>query len=279
MIEADQVAVIRGGRAILAPTSLTLEPGELNVVLGPNGAGKSTLLRVLTGELEPDRGEVRYDGLSLSSLSISEVARRRAVLGQSSILSFDFTAGEVVMLGRIPHLSGWESQRDRQACEEALRAVDMLSFRDRRYPSLSGGEQQRIHLARVLAQLYKQADCAHGDQATNTWLFLDEPTSALDLRHQHAVLGLIRKLARERQFGVLAILHDLNLALRYADRILLLSEGELVASGPPSQALTTDNVAAVYGVRAEIVCSAYNQCPLINVLHHDESPSPLAAET
>lgn len=271
MIRADNIEVIRGGKAILARQSLCLKPGELNVVLGPNGAGKSTLLKVLTGELLPEQGEVFYEDVSLSRLDAPEIARRRAVLSQSSSLSFDFSVSEVVMLGRIPHLSGWESPEDRRACAEALEAVEMSAFKDRNYPSLSGGEKQRVHFARVLAQLERER--ASSEASGNTaaaWLFLDEPTSALDLRHQHAVLGLLKGLARDRGMGILAILHDLNLALRYADQVLLLSHGAQVAAGPPAETLTTHHVAAVYGVRAEIVCSAYNNCPLINVLQHEE---------
>ncbi|MFW5883604.1 MAG: heme ABC transporter ATP-binding protein [Verrucomicrobiota bacterium] len=273
-MRANNIEVIRGGKAILARQSLSLQPGELNVVLGPNGAGKSTLLKVLTGELEPDSGQVFYEEVPLAELDPPEIARRRAVLGQSSSLAFDFSVAEVVMLGRIPHLSSWESPKDRQACAEALEAVEMADFRHRSYPSLSGGEQQRVHLARVLAQLDAHAARAEAaGERRAAWLFLDEPTSALDLRHQHAVLELARRLARERGIGILAILHDLNLALRYADRVVLLSQGQQVAAGEPLKTLTAENVGKVYGVRAEIVCSAYNNCPLINVLHQEPATS------
>jgi len=272
MIRAEHIEVIRGGRPILVRQSLSLKPRELNVVLGPNGAGKSTLLRVLTGELHPDEGHVLYDGSPLSELDPAQIARRRAVLAQGSSLNFDFTAYEVVLLGRIPHLSGWESARDRQACDEALEAVEMATFRNRKYPSLSGGEQQRIHIARVLAQLDAGRGPEGEDGSPSAWLFLDEPTSALDLRHQHAVLRLVRRLAHEHGLGVMAILHDLNLALRYADHVLLLSEGRLVASGPPSETLTRDHIADVHGVEAEIVCSAFDSCPLIHVFHSDSHP-------
>jgi iron complex transport system ATP-binding protein len=275
VILANDIEVLRSGRSILARQSLGLRPGCLNVVLGPNGAGKSTLLKVLTGEWTPDHGTVSYEGIPLSELNPPEIARRRAVLGQGSTLSFDFSVFEVVMLGRIPHLSGWESEADREACNEALAAVEMQNFRNRAYPSLSGGEQQRVHLARVLAQLDGKADAAGvGASGGCAWLFLDEPTSALDLRHQHAVLELVQNLARDRHLGVLAILHDLNLALRYADHVVLLSEGRQVAAGSPAETLTTENIAEVYGVRAEIVCSDYDNSPLINVLHQEAVKEP-----
>jgi iron complex transport system ATP-binding protein len=271
MIQARQIEVIRGGRPILARQDITLRPGGLSVVLGPNGAGKSTLLKVLTGSLQPDHGSVFYDSVPLPEFDPRGIARRRAVLGQNTHLNFDFSVFEVVMLGRIPHLTGWESPQDRDACLKALQAVEMLEFRNRSYPSLSGGEQQRVNLARVLAQLSCPEARTRGRQAS--WLFLDEPTSALDLRHQHAVLGLVKALARDRGIGVLAILHDLNLALRYADQVILLADGRQIAAGPPARTLTTANVAAVYGVQAEILCSAASNCPLINVLQHD-SPTP-----
>lgn len=247
MLTATGITVTRGGKDLLAGVSLSLRPGEVSAVLGPNGAGKSTLLRVLTGAMAPEAGTVEMDGVAVHALSSGELARRRAVLSQESHLQFDFTVEEVVLLGRIPHLSGWESARDRAACERAIRAADLAELRERRYPTLSGGEKQRVHFARVLAQLDRDE---HGGHAP--WLFLDEPTSALDLRHQHATLQRVRALAHERGFGICAVLHDLNLALAYAERAVLLSQGTVFAQGAVGETLTAENVSAVFGVEAEL---------------------------
>jgi len=161
-------------------------------------------------------------------------------------------------------LSGWEGPRDRAICERALRDVEMSAFRHRRYPTLSGGERQRVHLARVLAQMEDPE--APGPR----WLLLDEPTSALDLRHQHTTLALVRRLARNRGFGVCAVLHDINLALRYADDLLLLDRGRLAAAGPIGSALREDLVSRVWGIEARLVQPAGVSSPFI----HTEIPEP-----
>lgn len=269
MLQANDIAVIRGGSAILASVSARFEPGKLSVILGPNGAGKSTLLRVLTGTLRPDEGEVYLDGRPLSAYGIEELARHRAVLAQESLLQFDFSVEEVVLLGRIPHLSGWESSADHASCERALAALELLDMRYRRYPTLSGGEKQRVHLARVLAQLDPGAQGFSGQR----WLFLDEPTAALDLRHQHTTLALARDLAARQQLGVVAVLHDLNLAMRYADEVLLLSRGRIAAYGTPEETLTEATIAQVYEVSARLITSPGGGPPFIQT---QQSDAPLS---
>ncbi len=264
MFATDQISVFRGCKAILDRVSIQLNPGDLNVILGPNGAGKSTLLQALTRTLTPDQGEVFLDGTPLRKLPFDALARRRAVLAQESFLQFDFSVEEVVLLGRIPHLSGWESDHDREICSQALHSVEMEAFRHRRYPSLSGGEKQRVHLARVLAQLEDQ----RGPTDPAPWLMLDEPTSALDLRHQHSVLGQARKLAKIRGFGVCAVLHDINLALHYADQVVLMDQGRVVAQGSPSETLTAERISDVYQVQAQVLCAS--NCPFIQIQSHHE---------
>lgn len=270
MIETRNLSLIRQGRRLLDRVSLRMEPGRLHVILGPNGAGKSTLLRVLTGSLEADEGSVHLDGRPIRAYASEDLARRRGVLSQDTALAFDFRVEEVVMLGRIPHLSGWETAADAEACQRAMKQVDLLPFADRSYHSLSGGEKQRVQLARVLAQLDLQGALPE-EQATR-WLFLDEPTSALDLRHQHAVLDLVKQLLPGPTGpGVVMVLHDLNLALQYADQVVLLKEGTVAAEGEPAATLTPARVGEVYGVQAEALCSAQTHRPLIHVLQatHD----------
>ncbi len=240
MLEADQVDFTIGRKALLADASLTLAPGEFVAVVGPNGAGKSTLLRLLAGEIRPSCGAIHLDRKPLAAWNRRALARRRAVLPQSSSLSFPFTVGEVALLGRAPHTGGVETALDRAVVRHALEAVGVGELAERVYPSLSGGERQRVHLARVLAQLM----AAPGQYAPG-FLLLDEPVTSLDPRHQHAALALARSYVAAGG-GALAILHDVNLAARYADRAIVLANGRIVANGTPAEALAPEVISPVF---------------------------------
>ncbi|AIN60371.1 MULTISPECIES: heme ABC transporter ATP-binding protein [Pseudomonas] len=237
MLDVQGLSLKRGGSQVLHDINLTLRPGQVLGVLGPNGAGKSSLLGVLCGELAPTAGRVHLEGLGLDDWPGQERARRLAVLPQASSLGFAFSVAEVVGLGRLPHASG--RQRDREIVEAALAAADAQHLVERSYLALSGGERQRVHLARVLAQLWP------GEPGTT--LLLDEPTSALDPLHQHTTLQAVRSFA-DRGASVLVILHDLNLAARYCDHILLLEQGRGHALGTPQQVLTPTALRAVFGI-------------------------------
>ncbi|WP_185984150.1 heme ABC transporter ATP-binding protein [Aureimonas mangrovi] len=222
----------------LAPTDIAIRAGELTVVVGPNGAGKSTLLKLMTGEHAADGGRVLIDGEDVSRLSPLALSRRRAVLPQSSALAFPFTVAEVVRLGLE---AGGRGGRAADILA-ALSRVDLAGFSGRFYQELSGGEQQRVHLARVLCQIGAPV---HGGRAR--FLFLDEPISSLDIRHQLAVLAIARDFARGGG-GVVAVLHDLNLSAGFADRIVVLSKGEVAADGAPGAVLTDALLQSVFGV-------------------------------
>lgn len=237
MLRVEALEVVRGQKAVLAGVSLELRPGEVLGVLGPNGAGKSTLLSALCGELAVEHGRVTLDERTLHDWPGQERAQRLAVLPQTSSLGFAFRVEEVVAMGRLPHDSG--QARDRQIIEAALQAADALHLVERSYLALSGGERQRVHLARVLAQLWP-------GEAGRT-LLLDEPTSMLDPLHQHTTLQAVRAFA-DRGAAVLVILHDLNLAARYCDRILLLESGTPHALGTPGQVLQPTTLKAVFGL-------------------------------
>lgn len=237
MLEVEGLHLRRGSAEVLHDIHLKLQPGQILGVLGPNGAGKSSLLGVLCGELALSQGQVRLHGRELAQWSGQERARQLAVLPQVSSLGFAFRVEEVVGLGRLPHGSG--QQRDRQIVEAALRAADAWHLLDRSYLALSGGERQRVHLARVLAQLWP------GDEGAT--LLLDEPTSMLDPLHQHTTLQAVRSFA-DRGAAVLVILHDLNLAARYCDHVLLLEQGRCHALDTPRQVLTPDALKAVFGI-------------------------------
>ncbi len=249
-LAASGLVVCRGGHALLDGVSLALRPGRVTAVVGPNGAGKSTLLRVLSGELAPDLGEVAFHGRPLASWTPGELARRRAVLPQESDLRFPFRVEEVVRLGRVPHPGGGDSAHDRRLAREALARVDLAALADRVYPTLSGGEKQRAHLARALVQLQPPAGAVAPEGRV---LLLDEPTASLDLAHQHSVLTLARELALRERVAVLAILHDLNLVLAYADDLVVLARGRVVAAGPVSGTLTPGLVREVFGVPARVL--------------------------
>jgi len=254
MMEICQVTVRAGGRALLDDVSVEAQGGEVLVIVGPNGAGKTTLLKVLTGERTPDGGDVRMAGRALSDWPLRQRARMRAVVSQESLLEFPFSVIDVVLMGRTPHVDGAERPRDERIAEQALYAVGLLSFAERSYPTLSGGERQRVHLARALAQIWEPTE--------PRYLLLDEPTSSLDIAHQHEALTLARRFARENGV-VVAVLHDLNLAAQYGDRLLLLKEGSTIALGTPSAVLTETNIRRAFGIESVVVAHPRLPVPLV----------------
>ncbi|UAW97950.1 heme ABC transporter ATP-binding protein [Halopseudomonas nanhaiensis] len=251
MLELVGVACSRGPQRVLSDLSFTLASGEVIAVLGVNGSGKSTLLATLAGELRPGKGELRFHGDVLSQIEPTARAQRMAVLPQTSTLAFGFRAGEVVALGRLPHRSGLAA--DNQAVAEALAQADATHLAMRNYLHLSGGERQRVHLARVLAQVWN---------VPQPCLLMDEPTAALDIAHQHLALAAARNVA-QRGGAALVTLHDLNLAARYADRVLLLSNGRMAALGTPWEVLQAERIEQIFGVRAQVQQHPAEDRPLI----------------
>jgi iron complex transport system ATP-binding protein len=245
-----------GGTALVDDINLEIAAGECMAIIGPNGAGKSTLLRLLAGELEPTAGEIFYDGQPLAAMGRMERARRRGILPQSSTLTFEFLVLEVVMLGRMPHAARGNNSRDTEVALRALQAVDAAHLTERKYTTLSGGERQRVHLARVLAQIWDPP--AQGGRV----LLLDEPTSALDLGHQHMALKVARTWAR-RGVTVVIVLHDLNLAARYADRILLMHHGHKHCHGTPEEVLAPETIAQVFGLPVWVLPGPCNSGPVV----------------
>jgi iron complex transport system ATP-binding protein len=244
---AHGLRVSHGQRTVLDGVDLALDPGRLGVILGPNGAGKSTLLGVLGGLTAPAHGQVWLHGQPLSPASAARFARHRAYLPQDLVPAFDFTVREIVELGRYPHRL--QPEPDEAAIvRDALQrmAVSPLALRPIR--QLSGGERARVQIARCMAQVWRP--CGDG---LPRWLLLDEPTAAVDLQHQHATLRSLRDWAREQGIGVLLVLHDLNLALRYADHCWVLDDGRLQAHGAPAEVLTSERVQAVWRVQTHRV--------------------------
>ncbi len=236
-VEADGLGWDADGQVILSDVTTVLEPGTFTAVVGPNGSGKTTLLHLVAGLRRPARGLVRLDGVPVHALSARRRARQVALLEQHPDTTLEVTVRQVVALGRIPHVGRWPGARDPGAglVEEAMRRVEVHHLADRSWASLSGGERQRTHLARALAQ-------------EPGLLLLDEPTNHLDLRHQIALLSSVSRLG----LTTLAVLHDLDLAAAFCPRILVLSQGRLVAAGPTQGVLDGHLVEEVFGVRAAV---------------------------
>lgn len=253
-LSAQDLSLSLSNTPLLSAINLDVLPGRITTVLGPNGAGKTSLLRVLVGELPPDRGTVSLNGSALKDCPPLLRARTLAVLPQHSLLNFPFTAAEVVMLGRTPHDTG--ITHDREIVAEALRSVDGDYLANRIYTQLSGGEKQRVHLARVLAQVWEASP--DGDR----YLILDEPTSSFDLAHQKLTLEVVRGLAA-KGVGVLMVIHDLNLAARCADEMFLMQCGKMVICGSPQQVLQRDIISRVFQVEASIGVHPLSRTPLV----------------
>ncbi|GAB3014627.1 heme ABC transporter ATP-binding protein [Spirosoma pulveris] len=243
MLKAEHLSFQIGRQTLIDDVSLTLLPGEFTMVLGPNGAGKSTLLKLLTGTETPKTGQIFYKDILLSSIPLATQARQKAVLSQLLSLPFDLSVSEVIMMGRYPYFDLNPRQEDTRIADHCLELVGMLSFKSRAFASLSGGEKQKIHLARVLAQLYRQP----GDESVK-YLFLDEPISALDIHYQHQILGLVRELATKKMV-IFVIVHDINLAFQYADNVILMNQGRIFNTGNPEQVLTSEAIDTVFGIQ------------------------------
>jgi iron complex transport system ATP-binding protein len=228
-------------RAALDGVTLEVPAGACTAVLGPNGSGKSTLLRVLLGTLTPEAGAVRFRGRPLSQWTRGEMAREVGVVPQGEEAVFPVSVRELVAMGRYPHLGPWrgEGEADRSAIEVAMRSCDVEHFAERTLDTLSGGERQRVRLARALAQ-------------EPGALALDEPTAALDVAHEMEIFELLRHLGHARK-TVLLVTHNLNLAARYGDRLVLLDRGRIAAVGTPAEVLTRERVEGVYGWPVRIV--------------------------
>jgi iron complex transport system ATP-binding protein len=221
----------------LGPVSLSVQPGDTWAIIGPNGAGKSTLLRLMAGLLPPNSGAIEWSGTSLAKLSPRTRAQTIAFLPQRSPTDFDLTVREVVLMGRFPHrsLGLFESANDQRIADEAMQTTAVSPLADRLLSTLSGGEAQRVHLAAALAQKPKL-------------LLLDEPTASLDLEHQLSIFELLRRIARERGVAVVVVTHDVNLAARYCDHVLLLDDGRVAAVGSPREVITPAVLEPVYRV-------------------------------
>ncbi|MBP0616246.1 heme ABC transporter ATP-binding protein [Jiella mangrovi] len=246
VLAVEEIEIVAAGRRILGPVSLELGAGSLTTIVGPNGAGKSTLVRAMSGELRPARGRVRLHGRDIAGLAPAQLATRRAVLPQASTIAFPFTVNEVVALALGQRFDLDAAVRQRRV-GKALAAVDLSGFGDRLYQRLSGGEQQRVQLARVLCQSGEPVEDAEAKL-----LILDEPTSSLDIRHQVGVLTIARRFV-EAGGVVVAVLHDLNLAAAFSDRMIVLEAGTIAADDAPGPLLASGVLSKVFGIDMTIL--------------------------
>lgn len=251
VLSAQQISMSYGQSKVLDNVSIDIRAGEVTTLLGPNGAGKSSLLKLLCGEI-PSRCDISYFGRSKKQWQPSDLAKHLGMLPQHSTLSFPFLVHEVVELGGIP--LNLPNKQVKLLAQKYMEMTDVGHLSERLYPSLSGGEKQRVHLARVLVQL------AHSDR--EKILMLDEPTSALDLAHQHNTLKIARRLADEH-CAVVVVLHDLNLAAQYSDRLVVLHQGNIACDEAPWHALDADLIKQVYGYDALITSHPTLNFPLI----------------
>ena len=248
MLVSHNITFRVGNKVLISEISASFAPGGLHLLVGPNGAGKSTLVKVLARLLRPQTGTVEYEGTDVSGASEAEVAKRRAVLSQAIEIAFPLTVREVVMMGRYPHFSGRPGPTDERIVDEVMQHFDVTEFEHRYYQTLSGGERQRVNFARVLAQLWDD-----GSVASCRYLFLDEPLTFLDIRHQIDFMKRIRSFTAAGNVVTVGVVHDLNLAARFAEQILMLNGGRIVANGTPAEVLTTERISQVFGVQPTMV--------------------------
>lgn len=247
MIDVKNISFsISSKKTLLKDISLTAKAGELLTILGPNGAGKSTLLKMLSGALKPSKGSIAIDGKPIHTFSKPELSQQRAVLSQHYSMTADFLVKDVVMMGRYPHFKGRPLPSDFSVVKKSLETVGMLDLSERNINTLSGGEQQRVHLARVLAQIN------YADPHRKGLMLLDEPVSSLDIQYQHVVLTIAKEKSLQGH-AVISVLHDLNLAAQYADRIIILKQGAKFADDIPEKALNTELLEKVYNIPFQII--------------------------
>lgn len=242
----ENICVEVGNKRLINEISVDVKPGHFSVILGPNGAGKSTLLKVFSNDISPVHGETRIEGTPISMIDRTKIAKRRAVLPQSSNVTFNFNAIDIIKMGRIPYNES--DMASAAVIKEVMDITKTKEFASRQYNTLSGGERQRVQFARVLAQIWPD------EKDTDTkYLLLDEPTSALDPLYQLEILKIAKWLAKEKGFGVLAVLHDLNQAMSFADDIYLLKDGKLAKTGTPEMVLDKSTIQNIWGITIEFL--------------------------
>lgn len=244
---------------IIKDISLEIDKGDFMGIIGPNGSGKTTLLRLMSRVLIPQKGNIALEGKNIAHMELKEFAQLIAFVPQDTLITFPFTVWEIVLMGRIPHLKRLqlETKEDYLIAEKALIMTDALYLKDKKIDELSSGERQRVVIAKALAQ-------------EPLLLFLDEPTSHLDIGHQIQILDLLKRLNRQNNLTIVMVLHDLNLASEYCNRIVLLNEGRIFKEGSPSDVLTYQNIEAVYKTVVVVNSNPINSKPYVLLVSREK---------
>lgn len=256
MLSTKNISYSVGEKKILHDISVDFLPGEFTMILGPNGSGKSTFLKIFCGELNPNTGSVKYSDIDVFTLKKIELAKMRAVMSQQPELAFPLTVEEVIMMGRYPHFVYNPAKKDELICHEIAERMDLADMKSRNYLTLSGGEKQRVQYARVLAQIWEMP----GEGIR--YLFMDEPLTSLDIRYQQEFLLMAKSLMNASTILV-AVMHDINLAVQYADKLVFLKEGELVANGRPLDVISSNLINSVFDVQTMILMHPESGLPLV----------------
>jgi iron complex transport system ATP-binding protein len=256
MLSLQQISYSIGKKQILNNISVDFFPGEFNMILGPNGAGKSTLLKIFSGELTGFTGSVFYDEKNILHQKKEALAKYRSVMSQQPELSFPLTVYEIILMGRYPHFNYNPNKKDLAICEEVIEMMNLSSYKERNYLTLSGGEKQRVQFARVLAQIWETPSSGH------RYLFLDEPLISLDLNYQQELLKIAIEF-RKKDTILVAIVHDINLAIQFADKLLFLKQGELIAFGKPSEIVKEELIKKIFNVETAVISNPITNKPLV----------------
>ena len=268
MLKASGLSIAYENTKLLDAVDLEITAGETLAVIGPNGAGKSTLVRAIAGDIKPTTGEVEFHGRGPEQWDKSHLAQHMAVLPQRSTLDFPFTVYEVVALSRTPHHTG--AKTDEDIIDTVLKYLDASHLTDRIYTQLSGGEQQRVQLARVLAQIWQPAEHSR-------LLLLDEPSSSFDLAHQQMLMSAIQDFSG-KGVAILVVLHDLNMAMQCSDKVAVLSDGKLRKLGPPNSVLTESLVHEVFGAEVRFFTDADNNQRFLGLVNQTQDQGKLPNE-
>ena len=245
-ISIDSVSLNINGANIIKDISFTMNPGELITILGPNGSGKSTLLRVISGDLLPTKGEVAIDNVPLSNMSFKTQALKRSVMSQSQQILYDYSVQEIIEMGWVDYADNGSVEIIKQKCIKVAEECFVDHLMKRNFNTLSGGEQRRVHFARTLLQIDHQYDSIE-----NRYMFLDEPTANLDLLFELQLIRLLKAKA-EKGIGVLLIIHDLNLASKFSDKIAILKKGKLSAFGEPFEVFKSKTLSDIFGLAMHV---------------------------
>lgn len=261
MLSVSSISYSIGNKQVLKNISAGFPAGQFNMILGQNGSGKSSFLRVFSGEINHYSGTVLYDNKKLSTIRTEQLAKVRAVMSQQPVLSFPLTVEEVVMMGRYPHFHFRPGKTDLAICDEVISRMSLADFRSRNYLTLSGGEKQRVHFARVLAQVWPDKNATNA--GATRYLFLDEPLTSLDIAYQQEFLQLAKEFNASGNTVLITVIHDINLASQYGDNLFFLKDGELVASGKPKEILSEELIEKVFGVKTSVINNPVDGSPLV----------------